>query len=173
MSLNQGIVTLAKSEKNHPVSAREIMTDTVHILAFGFGSGLAPKAPGTFGSVIGALIAWAMLSLGPANYLIITILSFVFGVWLCGASSTKLGVHDHGGIVWDEIVGMMITYFMLPQGWWWLLLGFVLFRLFDIVKPWPISWLDKRVHGGFGIMIDDVIAGLFALAVLQLLSRFL
>jgi len=68
---------------------------------------------------------------------------------------------------------MMITFFMLPSGWWWLLLGFVLFRVFDILKPWPISWLDKRVHGGFGIMIDDVIAGLFALAILQLLSRFL
>lgn len=173
MCLSRGIVTLAKAGKNRPVSSHEVMTDPIHLLAFGFGSGLAPKAPGTFGSVVGAFIAWAMLSLHPVHFLAITLLSFVFGIWLCGASSTKLGVHDHGGIVWDEIVGMMITYFMLPQGLAWLLFGFVLFRLFDIVKPWPISWLDKRVHGGFGIMIDDVIAGLFALAVIQLLSRFL
>lgn len=173
MSLSPGIVTLAKSEKNRPVSVREIMTDPVHILAFGFGSGLAPKAPGTFGSIVGALIAGLMLSLTPATYVVVTILSIVLGIWLCGASSTKLGVHDHGGIVWDEIAGMMITYFMLPSGWWWLILGFVLFRLFDIIKPWPISWLDKRVHGGFGIMIDDVVAGIFALAVLQVLSRFI
>ena len=173
MCLSRGIATLAKSDKNRPVSSREILTDPVHLLAFGFGSGLAPKAPGTFGSVVGAFIVWAMLFLPPVTFLIITVLSFVLGVWLCGASSTKLGVHDHGGIVWDEIVGMMITCFMLPAGWWWLLLGFVLFRVFDILKPWPISWMYKRVHGGFGIMIDDVIAGLFALAVLQLLSRFI
>lgn len=171
--MNRGTVTLVESGKNRQLVAKEILTDPVHFIAFGFGSGLAPKAPGTFGSIVGAIIAWGMLSLTPLIYAALTIVMFVFGVWLCGASSAKLGVHDHGGIVWDEIVGMMITYFLLPSGWWWLLTGFVLFRLFDIVKPWPISWLDKRVDGGFGIMIDDVIAGVFALAVIQLSSRLI
>ncbi len=164
---------MANIDKNRPLSAKVIMTDPIHFLAFGFGSGLAPKAPGTFGSVVGALIAWCMLWLAPMHYVLLTIIMFGIGVWLCGASSAKLGVHDHSGIVWDEIVGMMITYFLIPKGWIWLVLGFMLFRFFDVLKPWPISWLDKRVHGGFGIMIDDVIAGVFSLAVLQLLSRFL
>ena len=149
------------------------MTSPVHFLAFGFGSGLAPKAPGTFGSIVGLIFVWFMLPLSPVYYIALTVIFLVFGIWLCGASSDSLGVHDHSGIVWDEIVGMLITCFLIPAGWLWLLLGFVLFRIFDIVKPWPISWLDKKVHGGFGIMIDDVIAGLFALACLQVISRVL
>lgn len=100
-------------------------------------------------------------------------MTFALGVLWCDRSSKALGVHDHGGIVWDEFVGYWITMFMAPKGLLWMLLGFVLFRLFDIVKPWPINWLDKRVAGGFGIMIDDVLAGVYAFIVLQALVYFI
>ena len=92
----------------------------------------------------------------------------VLGVWLCGATARALAVHDHPAIVWDEIVGYLVTMTAAPAGWVWVILGFAVFRLFDIVKPWPIRLADKRVPGGFGIMFDDVLAGLYALAVLQL-----
>lgn len=142
------------------------MRNPVHLLAFGFGSGLSPRAPGTFGTVA-ALPFIALFVIYPAVYLPALAVSFVIGIWLCGRTAVDLGVHDHGGIVWDEFVGMWLT--MLPlllwaQGWsgWYLLAAFVLFRVFDILKPWPISWLDRRVHGGLGIMIDDVVAGIYA-----------
>jgi len=165
---HRGINTLSSSAKNIPIKAGVIFSDPVHFFAFGFGSGLAPVAPGTFGSVVGVLLAYFMLSLSPFSYIALTVVLFLVGVWICDASSKKLGVHDHGGIVWDEIVGIMITFFMLPSGWQWLLLGFCLFRVFDIIKPWPIKLLDEKVDGGFGIMIDDVLAGLFALVCVQL-----
>lgn len=138
-------------------------------LAFGFGSGLAPFAPGTFGSL--AAIPWylLMVQLPWAVYLLLTVLAFFLGIYLCDRASHHLGVHDHGGIVWDEFVGLWITLFLVPNEWPWLLAGFLLFRFFDIVKPFPIKWLDKKVKGGFGIMIDDVIAGLFAWIILMIL----
>ena len=133
-----------------------------HFLAFGFGTGAMRKAPGTWGS-LAALPFIPLLQLLPHwGYGAVVLLAFVFGCWLCGKVADDLGVHDHGGIVWDEIVGMWITFWLLPAGWLWWVLGFVLFRFFDIIKPWPIRWLDARVGGGFGIMIDDVIAGVFA-----------
>jgi phosphatidylglycerophosphatase A len=89
---------------------------------------------------------------------------------LCGKTASDIGVHDHGGIVWDEFIGFWLTMFLAPPGLIWLVLGFALFRLFDIIKPWPIRWFDKHVHGGFGIMIDDVLAGLMALVCLQLIA---
>ncbi|TCS38249.1 phosphatidylglycerophosphatase A family protein [Reinekea marinisedimentorum] len=144
----------------------------VHFLAFGFGSGAAPKAPGTFGTLaaIPVYLLLAQLPLWP--YLAVIVLSFLLGVYLCGQTSKDMGVHDHGGIVWDEFVGYWITMIALPFHWAWIVAGFVLFRLFDILKPFPIGWLDKRVHGGLGIMIDDVIAGIFALIILQLARYF-
>ena len=138
-----------------------------HFLAFGFGSGTLPKAPGTWGSLV-ALPFMPLLQLLPVwGYLLVLGLSTLFGIWLCGRVAEDLGVHDHEGIVWDEIVGMWITLWLVPAGWQWLLLGFLLFRFFDILKPWPISWLDRHMHGGLGIMIDDVLAGVFAWLVLQ------
>ena len=106
-------------------------------------------------------------------YLLVTAALFLIGIWLCGRTSSDLGVHDHGGIVWDEWVGLLVALWQVPAGWGWLLAGFLLFRLFDIVKPWPISWLDRRVAGGFGIMVDDLLAGLYALALLQLAAHLL
>jgi phosphatidylglycerophosphatase A len=97
---------------------------------------------------------------------------FLAGVYLCDRTSRDLGVHDHTGIVWDEMLGFLVTMWWAPTGWIWVLLGFLLFRIFDILKPWPIGWLDRRVPGGLGIMLDDVLAGIFALAALQLLVRW-
>lgn len=150
--------------------ARLILTTWEHFIAYGFGSGLAPKAPGTFGTLV-AMPFWFLLSWltpEPAIYIAAVVLLFIFGCWICGESARLLGLHDAPGIVFDEIVGFLITcipLLYLPAGsaeWLWLIAAFVLFRFFDIIKPWPIRWLDRKVHGGFGIMIDDVLAGIFA-----------
>ena len=95
---------------------------------------------------------------------------FVLGVWACEVSDRRLGMHDQGALVWDEVIGMWITLFAAPAQWWWMIVGFALFRLFDIWKPWPVSWADRRVHGGLGVMLDDVAAGIYALIVLQLVA---
>ncbi len=141
-------------------------------LAFGFGSGLAPVAPGTFGTLAAIPPYLLLAQLTWPWYAVVVVLAFLLGVYLCERASKNLGVHDHGGIVWDEFVGLWITLFMVPPEWYWILLGFVLFRIFDILKPFPIKWLDKQVKGGFGIMIDDVIAGLFAWVILIITVRW-
>jgi phosphatidylglycerophosphatase A len=148
------------------------MGNPVHLLAFGFGSGLSPKAPGTFGTLVGIPFFLVMQPLPLGYYLVITAMAFMLGIWLCEQTSRDLGVHDHGGIVWDEIVGYLVTMAVAPSGWGWLIVGFILFRFFDIVKPWPIQWLDRRVKGGFGIMVDDLIAGVFAAVCLVLLNQW-
>lgn len=153
--------------------ARQVLTNPVHFFAFGFGSGLAAKAPGTFGTLAAIPLYLLLAQLSLPLYLVAIVLSFIVGVWLCGESSELLGVHDHSGIVWDEFVGFWITMIAAPAGWLWIVVGFGLFRLFDIWKPWPISVLDAKVHGGLGIMVDDVLAGVYALIVLQLLAAWL
>jgi len=145
----------------------------VHFLAFGLGAGLSPKAPGTLGTLV-AMLVYLPLSLLPGPwYLGITLVVIVAGVWICGWSAHRLGVHDHPGIVWDEFAGYFVTMLWAPPGLLWMLLGFVLFRFFDILKPGPIGWLDRRIRGGLGIMLDDVAAGLAAMACLQLLATWL
>jgi phosphatidylglycerophosphatase A len=139
----------------------------VHLLAFGFGSGAAPKAPGTFGTLAAVLLYWPLSTLTTEYYLWMLILTSLVGIFLCGKTAKDLNVHDHGGIVWDEFVGFWITMFMAPAGLTWVVIGFVLFRFFDIIKPWPISWIDKKVSGGLGIMLDDIVAGVMAALVLQ------
>lgn len=147
------------------------LRNPIHLLAFGLGSGCAPKAPGTFGTLAAIPFWWLLLQDVPlVPYICVLIAGFAFGVYLCEQTSKDLGVHDHGGIVWDEWIGLWITYLALPNGIEWIIIGFALFRLFDIIKPWPIKWLDEKVHGGFGIMIDDVLAGIFALACVQILA---
>jgi len=143
----------------------------IHLLAFGFGSGAAPKAPGTFGTLAGGILYLLLLAqLSVSYYLLVLIIATLAGIYICGKTASDIGVHDHGGIVWDEFVGMWITLLWVPAGWGWLAVGFLLFRLFDIVKPWPIRWLDQHVHGGWGIMLDDIVAGIMALACLQMLA---
>lgn len=139
-----------------------VFSNPIHFLAFGFGSGLSPKAPGTFGT-IAALPLW--LFIAPLNLclqLLVIAAAFLLGIYICDKTSEDLKVHDHGGIVWDEFVGVWVTLVFVPSTWVGVFAAFLVFRFFDIVKPWPIKWLDKHVHGGFGIMVDDLIAGLFA-----------
>ena len=148
--------------------ARTVLTDPVHILAFGFGTGLSPVAPGTVGSLVGVLFAWLTLDLGLPLQLAVAAALSVSGIWICGESARRIGVHDHGGIVWDEIAGMYITLLVAPPTITAWILGFVLFRAFDIAKPWPIRDLDHRLGGGLGIMLDDLAAALYALILLGL-----
>ena len=154
--------------ESRPGLVRAVLRDPVHWLAFGFGTGLSPVAPGTVGSLLGVLAAWLVLPLSLPVQLGIGAFLVAAGVWICGESAHRIGVHDHSGIVWDEIAAMYLVLFWLPfdPGWW--LAGFILFRLFDIWKPWPISELDHRIPGGAGIMLDDLVAGLYAACLLAL-----
>ncbi|MFI3136881.1 MAG: phosphatidylglycerophosphatase A [Methylococcaceae bacterium] len=160
-------IFLNTSIGRHQLTPRQILSDPVLFLAFGFGSGLAKKAPGTFGTLSAIPIYLLLTYVSQPLYWGLTVLVSLFGIWLCGVAAEKLGEHDFGGIVWDEIAGLLITLAFVPFSWQALLAGFVLFRLFDIVKPWPIRWIDQKVAGGFGIMLDDIIAGLFAAGVLS------
>ncbi len=149
------------------------LANPIHLLAFGFGSGVGPKAPGTWGTLAAVPIFLLLQDLPLLAYLGVTLVVTLVGVWLCDVTAKDLGVHDHPGIVWDEIAGYLITMIAAPSGWLWWVIGFVLFRIFDILKPWPIHVIDKGVDGGLGIMLDDVLAGLMALACLQLLAYFI
>lgn len=145
-----------------------VLRDWRHCLAFGLGSGLARFAPGTFGTAVAIPIYFVALAhLPPWLYALSVVAAFALGVWICDAVSRDLGVHDHGGIVFDEFVGYWITLFLLPATWQWALASFAAFRLFDIWKPWPIRWCDDHIGGGFGIMFDDVVAGVAACASLH------
>jgi phosphatidylglycerophosphatase A len=146
-----------------------IFRDPVLFVAFGFGAGLAKKAPGTFGTLVGIPIYLLLAAAGPAFYVVSLIALTLGGIWICQKASDRLGVHDHQGIVLDEIVGFLITMVAVPLSWQAILIGFSLFRLFDIVKPWPIRIVDERVRGGLGIMMDDVLAGVLAALVLLLM----
>ncbi len=143
------------------------LVDVRHFLALGLGSGLAPKAPGTVGTLVAVPLYLLLQGLPLWAYLLTLVLAFALGVWLCEVTARNLGVHDHPGIVWDEFVGYWLTMTAAPSGVQWLVLGFILFRLFDIIKPWPIRQADRHLGGGFGIMFDDVLAGIYAWLVLQ------
>lgn len=137
------------------------------LCALGFGAGLAPKAPGTFGTLVAIPI---VILLAQGSNWLLPLVTFVFfgaGIYICSDASKYFGAHDHSSIVWDEIVGYMITLSFVPVSLETIIIGFILFRLLDILKPWPISWLDRRVDGAWGIMLDDVVAGLVANAGLQ------
>ena len=149
-----------------------------HLLATGFGSGLSPIVPGTMGTLASLPFYLLLAHLSLPLYGLVVIASCVIGVKICQVTSDDMGVHDHGSIVWDEFAGMWITMLVVPMfglavfDWKWLATGFVLFRFFDMVKPWPIGWLDKRVHGGLGIMLDDIVAGVMAGVALYLVGLY-
>jgi len=155
-----------------------LLKKPIPLLALGFGSGLAPKAPGTFGTLAAIPLYLLFSSVALEWQLLIIVAGFLVGVYLCEVTATYLGVHDHPAIVWDEFVGFWLTMialplFGMPLDWFLLVLGFVLFRFFDIVKPWPIRWVDKKIHGGFGIMFDDVLAGIYAGLLLSIVIYYL
>ena len=142
-------------------------------LAFGFGSGLSRFAPGTMGTLAAIPFAVLLKNLPVAGFWILLCFLFVVGVFLCDVSSKRLGQHDPGGIVWDEMVAYWLTVAFIPFSWPWWVLAFVLFRFFDIVKPWPIRRVERRFGGGLGIMLDDIVAALYAMLFLYLAQRFL
>lgn len=152
------------------------LANPVHFLALGFGSGLIKPVPGTWGTLSAVPVYLMIMAVLPANFIIyaaLLVVSFLIGVYLCGKAAQDVGVHDHGAIVWDEIVGFLITMSLVAPTWQNIVIGFVLFRIFDILKPWPIKLLDQHVHGGFGIMIDDVLAGVFAWVILYFSQPYL
>ncbi|AMN47514.1 phosphatidylglycerophosphatase [Steroidobacter denitrificans] len=152
--------------RRRPRLEPRLLRQPVHLLAFGFGAGLSPWAPGTFGTLVAVPIVAFVMQFGLLVHAVCTIGAALAGIHICGESARRLGAHDHPGIVWDEIVGFSVTMLAASYEWYWLAGGFILFRLFDILKPWPIREADHRLSGGLGIMLDDIIAGIFAAAIL-------
>jgi phosphatidylglycerophosphatase A len=150
-----------------PGLARQVLHDPVHWLPFGLGFGLLPVAPGTWGSLLAVGIFWTLPPVPLPVMLPALAAAFVFGCVICGTSARRLGVHDHGGIVFDEIVGMLLVLCVTPRTPGWTLAAFLLFRVFDVVKPSPIREADHRIPGGLGIMLDDVLAAVYAALVVR------
>jgi len=147
-----------------------IWKNPIHFLAYGFGSGASPFAPGTMGTLAAVPFYLVCQEWPLSYYLALVVFMCLFGIWICDVASKDAGVHDHPGIVWDEFTGYFITMILAPSGFIWVIIGFILFRWFDIWKPWPISWCNNNIMGGFGVMIDDILAGILAWAVLQSLA---
>ncbi len=151
-----------------------LFSHPAHFFSLGFGSGLVPKGPGTAGTLVAFPLYWWLEPLmNDYLFLLLLILAFVIGVWMCDKTGRALGVPDHGGIVWDEIVAFMLVLFFTPVGIYWQLLAFVLFRYFDIVKPQPIRHFDENLHGGLGVMFDDLLAAGYALLCLALIKSLI
>lgn len=147
---------------------RKVWTDPRYFIGYGFGTGLLPKMPGTWGTLMAIPIYLVLAKFNLLAYLLMLLLIGIYAVSVSEALSKEIGLHDDPGMNIDEIVGYLITMMAGPMTWWGVILGFAYFRLFDIWKPWPIGWVDQKVKGGFGMILDDVIAGLAALLALQL-----
>jgi phosphatidylglycerophosphatase A len=158
----QGLTISAKSP-----NLQFLLQHPAHFFGLGFGSGLAPKAPGTFGSLVGYPLFWLISVYALPTQLMIIAALFIIGVYFCDVTGRALGVSDHGGIVWDEIVAMMLVLAFTPNQWQWWLMAFLLFRLFDIWKPYPIRQFDVKLKNGFGVMFDDLLAAIYAIIGLQ------
>lgn len=156
-----------------PGAARRLLVHPAGWIATGFGSGLVPIAPGTVGSLAALLPWWFLRGLPLPLWIVLLVLAFGVGVWACDWAMRRLGVGDPGLVVWDEFVGLWIALLALPPGWHFVLVGFLLFRLFDVLKPWPIGWADRAIKGGLGTMLDDVLAGCAALIGVQVLGWWL
>ncbi|MDN5864564.1 MAG: phosphatidylglycerophosphatase A [Gammaproteobacteria bacterium] len=159
--------------RSHTTRARELGLDPAMWFAFGLGTGLSPWGPGTLGALLALPLAWGLKLAGPMPYAIVTIVIVAVGIWSAGRSARKLATPDHSGINIDEVAGLLIAAAALPADWRWLALAFCLFRLLDIAKPGPIRWLDRHLRGGVGIMVDDVLAGAIAGALLWAAARWL
>lgn len=158
------------SQSSRPRLSPRLLRDPVHLLALGFGTGLSPVGPGTAGTLLALPLAWALTLLPPVSAIAAVAVFVVGGIWICGESARRIGVHDHPGIVWDEIAAMCLVGLVIPAGFVWLGLGFALFRLFDIFKPWPIRDLDHRLAGGLGIMLDDLMAAVYTVLAVRLIE---
>lgn len=156
-----------------PPVPKTVWTNPLHFIAFGFGTGTIPFAPGTFGTLIAVPFYLALQSFATLNYFIITLFITGASIWICHKATQDIGIDDHQGMCLDEIVGYLVTMIGAPHGWLWVAIGFGLFRFFDIVKPWPIRYVDANVHGGFGMILDDVLAGILSCLVIQVLAHFL
>ena len=157
--------TKASPQKRAHIPTRILFKNVWCFLGLGFGSGLAPKAPGTFGTLAGIPLYLLASAMHVEYYIALTFVLFLIGIPICSNTEKGIGIQDHSGIVWDEVVGLLITMTFLPPTWAGIAIGFASFRFFDVIKPWPIRWFDRRVHGGFGIMLDDAIAGIMACAI--------
>lgn len=154
--------------KSSPIPQGFLLAHPLHFIALGFGTGLSRLAPGTVGTIVGFPLFMLLSPLDVALQWVIIALLFAFGCHVCDVAGRALGVPDHGGIVWDEIVAYCMVLMTVPHHWVWWLAAFAAFRFFDIVKPWPIGWLDKRFKNGFGVMVDDLMAAIYAVLVLAL-----
>jgi phosphatidylglycerophosphatase A len=153
---------------------RVVLTHPAGWIASGLGVGLSPRAPGTVGSLAALLPWWFFLRhLSLPWYLASLILAFIIGIWAANWVIAKTRIEDPSVVVWDEFVGLWIALLLAPNGWPWMLGGFVLFRVFDIWKPWPVRWADRKLHGGVGAMLDDVLAGVYAFLLIQGAAFFL
>lgn len=155
--------------KNKRPTWSTVFSNPLFFIAAGFGSGLMPMMPGTWGTVVAIPIYLLMQNLSLLVYSSISLLIILFFIYCSHITAKAWGMHDHPVIVCDEIAGYLVTMIAAPPGWWWIIVGFLLFRFFDILKPWPIGWLDRHVHGGFGIVVDDLVAGVFSWIILQLI----
>lgn len=161
---------MGKPLKKIPTS---IWTNPIHFIACGFGIGALPVMPGTYATLAAVPLYWALSHLSIGMYLLIVLLLNLAGIYLCGKTNRDFGTQDHPAAVWDEIAAFPIVMIGIAPSWYAILLGVVLFRFFDIVKPGPIGWIDRNVHGGLGVMLDDVVAALFALVCLQIILYFI
>lgn len=162
---------MANTSSSSSVEATAFESGNIrHWLAYGFGAGLSPWAPGTIGTLVAVPIYLVLSMLPLIGYLAVLAVMIAAGIWACGATARESGSDDPPAIVWDEIVGFLVAMMAAPAGWIWVIAGFLLFRAFDIYKPWPISKIDARMRGGLGILLDDIVAGLMSLVVLQAIA---
>ncbi len=169
MSMN--IFKNTKRNYTVPPIPESIWRNPWHFIAFGFGTGAIPVAPGTFGTLMAIPFYLYISAHSHTVYFIATLAITFFSIWLCEKVSRELNVHDHQGMCIDEFVGFLVTMFYAPYGWKWIIIGVILFRLFDIWKPWPIRQIDTHVKGGTGMILDDVAAGIYSLIIIQILAR--
>jgi phosphatidylglycerophosphatase A len=158
--------------ENNTPTLRFVISHPARFLAFGFGAGLSPYAPGTVGTLVAFPLFFLLHGLDPVIYFALVALLYIAGVWFCDVAGKSLGVSDHGGIVWDEIVAFLLVLHFSPQTLPGYASAFLLFRLFDIWKPFPIRYADRHIHGGFGVMFDDLLAAIYAVGCLLLLVRW-
>ena len=154
-------------------SPRAVLRSPTGFLALGFGAGLSPVAPGTAGTLVAVPLAWALQQMPPWSAWAVVLAMVLAGVWICQRAALALQMEDPAAVVWDEIAAFCLVAVLIPEGWTWLLAAFLLFRAFDILKPWPVAWLEKTLGGGLGIMADDIAAALYSVAALRLAELLL